>query len=93
MEGIRVEEVSRIISEKIQNIGSSTELQETGVALTVGDGIARVYGLESAMAGELVEFEGGITGVVLSLEHDNVGIAILGDSTESGRASSRGSAN
>ena len=82
MEGIRVEEVSRIISEKIQNIGSSTELQETGVALTVGDGIARVYGLESAMAGELVEFEGGITGVVLNLEHDNVGIAILGDSTK-----------
>jgi len=76
---IRVEEVSRIISDRIKNYGKAVELQETGTVLAVGDGIARVYGLEGAMAGELVEFENGVRGVVLNLEEDNVGIAIFGD--------------
>jgi F-type H+-transporting ATPase subunit alpha len=75
---IRVEEVSRIISERIKNYGQSVELQETGTVLTVGDGIARVYGLEGAMSGELVEFAKGTRGVVLNLEEDNVGVAIFG---------------
>jgi F0F1-type ATP synthase alpha subunit len=57
------------------------ELSETGVVLSVGDGIARVYGLEKAMALELVEFPGGILGLVLNLEEDNVGIAIMGEDT------------
>ena len=78
MEKIRVEEVSRIISEKIQNFGNAAELEETGTVLTVGDGVARIYGLESAMAGELVEFENGLRGVILNLEEDNVGVAIFG---------------
>lgn len=75
---IRVEEVSRIISERIKNYGQAVELQETGTVLTVGDGIARVYGLEGAMSGELVEFTNGTRGIVLNLEEDNVGVAIFG---------------
>lgn len=78
MDKIRVEEVSRIISEKIKNFGNKVELEETGSVITVGDGIARVYGLDGAMAGELVEFAAGSKGVVLNLEEDNVGIAVLG---------------
>lgn len=78
MEKIRVEEVSKIISEKIKNFDHKVELQETGTVLTVGDGIARVYGLEKVMAGELVEFANGSRGVVLNLEEDNVGVAVLG---------------
>ena len=76
---IRVEEVSKIISDRIKNYGKTAELQETGTVLTVGDGIARVYGLEDAMAGEMVEFSNGTRGVVLNLEEDNVGIAIFGE--------------
>ncbi|MCX6126527.1 MAG: F0F1 ATP synthase subunit alpha, partial [Proteobacteria bacterium] len=78
MEKIRVEEVSKIISDRIKNFGQKAELVETGTVLTVGDGIARVYGLEGVRAGELVEFSGGAKGVVLNLESDNVGIAIFG---------------
>jgi len=78
MEKIRVEEVSKIISERIKNFGQKAELVETGSVLTVGDGIARVYGLEGVKAGELVEFSSGTKGVVLNLEEDNVGIAIFG---------------
>ncbi len=78
MEKIRVEEVSKIIRDRIKNFDQKVELEETGTVLTVGDGIARVYGLEKAMAGELVEFEDKTKGVVLNLEEDNVGIAVLG---------------
>ncbi len=81
MEKIRVEEVSRIISDRIKNFDKKVELEETGTVLTVGDGIARIYGLEGVMAGELVEFDGGVRGVVLNLEEDNVGVAIFGDTT------------
>jgi F-type H+-transporting ATPase subunit alpha len=78
MEKIRVEEVSKIISDRIKNFGQKAELVETGTVLTVGDGIARVYGLEGVKAGELVEFQNGVRGVVLNLEEDNVGVAVLG---------------
>lgn len=78
MEKIRVEEVSKIISAKIKNFDQKLEMEETGTVLTVGDGIARIYGLEKVMAGELVAFESGIKGVVLNLEEDNVGVAVLG---------------
>ena len=78
MEKIRVEEVTRIISEKIKNYGKKIELEETGSVITVGDGIVRVYGLERVMAGELVEFASGEKGIVLNLEEDNVGICVLG---------------
>ena len=81
MEKIRVDEVSRIISERIKNFDQTSKLQEVGTVLTVGDGIARVYGLDGAMAGELVEFSSGVKGVVLNLEADNVGVAIFGSCT------------
>ncbi|MFN7135325.1 MAG: F0F1 ATP synthase subunit alpha, partial [Myxococcales bacterium] len=75
---IRADEISRIIKEQIKSYGKKVEVTETGTILTVGDGIARVYGLEGALAGELVEFPGGTKGIVLNLEEDNVGIAIMG---------------
>ena len=76
---INVEEISRIIRSQIENYDQKVEISETGTVISVGDGIARVYGLEKAMAGELLEFPGEIYGMVLNLEEDNVGAAILGD--------------
>jgi F-type H+-transporting ATPase subunit alpha len=78
---LRAEEISQIIKEQITDYDKKIELSETGVVLSVGDGIARVYGLEKAMALELVEFPGGILGLVLNLEEDNVGVAIMGEDT------------
>jgi len=78
---IRAEEISQIIKEQIKDYDKKVELSETGTILSVGDGIARVYGLEKVMALELVEFPGGILGLVLNLEEDNVGVAIMGDDT------------
>jgi F-type H+-transporting ATPase subunit alpha len=79
---IKAEEISRIIKTQIEGIDRKVEVAETGTILTVGDGIARVYGLENAQAGELVEFKGGMPGLILNLEEDNVGIAIFGDDSE-----------
>ncbi len=76
---LRAEEISQIIQEQITDYDKEVELSETGVVLSVGDGIARVYGLEKVMALELVEFPGGIQGLVLNLEEDNVGCAIMGE--------------
>ncbi len=76
---LRAEEISQIIREQITDFDKKVELSETGTVLSVGDGIARVYGLEKAMALELVEFPGGTLGLVLNLEEDNVGIAIMGE--------------
>jgi F-type H+-transporting ATPase subunit alpha len=76
---INVEEISRIIKQQIQDYDKKVEVQETGSVLTVGDGIARVYGLEGAMAGELLEFPHDVTGMVLNLEEDNVGTALFGE--------------
>ena len=76
---LRAEEISQIIKEQIKDYDKKVELSETGVVLSVGDGIARVYGLEKAMALELVEFPGGILGLALNLEEDNVGVAIMGE--------------
>ena len=78
---IRAEEISQIIKEQIKDYDKKVDLSETGTVLSVGDGIARVYGLEKAMALELVEFPGGILGLVLNLEEDNVGVAIMGEVT------------
>ncbi len=78
---IRAEEISQIIKTKIQNFQADVDVAETGVVLTVGDGIARIHGLEKCMAGELVEFPGGIMGMALNLEEDNVGAAIFGEDT------------
>jgi F-type H+-transporting ATPase subunit alpha len=79
METIRAEEISKIISKQIKEYEKKLDVSETGTVLSVGDGIARVYGVENAMAMELLEFPGGILGMVLNLEKDNVGVAILGE--------------
>ena len=76
---LKAEEISQIIREQITDYDKKVELSETGVVLSVGDGIARIYGLEKAMALELVEFPGNILGLVLNLEEDNVGVAIMGE--------------
>ncbi len=76
---LRAEEISQIIKEQITDYDKKVELSETGIVLSVGDGIARVYGLEKVMALELVEFPGGVLGLVLNLEEDNVGVAIMGE--------------
>ena len=78
---IKAEEISKIIEDQIQNYESKVEMSETGTVLLVGDGIARVHGVENAMAMELLEFPGGLMGMVLNLEEDNVGVALLGDDT------------
>ena len=79
MESIRAEEVSQIIRDQIKGYEKKVELSETGIVLSVGDGIARIYGVEKAMMMELLEFPGGILGMVLNLEEDNVGCAIMGE--------------
>jgi F-type H+-transporting ATPase subunit alpha len=79
---LKAEEISQIIKDQIKDYDKKVELSETGIVLSVGDGIARVYGLEKVMALELVEFAGGVLGLVLNLEEDNVGIAIMGEDTE-----------
>lgn len=78
---IKAEEISQIIEGQIKNYEKRVEMSETGVVLSVGDGIARVYGVENAMAMELLEFPGGVMGMVLNLEEDSVGCALLGDDT------------
>ena len=75
---IRADEISRILKEQIQDYGKKVTIAETGTILSIGDGIARVYGLDGAEAGELVEFSNGVKGLVLNLEEDNVGIAVMG---------------
>src|SRR3990172_6125971 len=75
---IKVEEISQLIKTQIKGFEKEIDIQEVGTVISVGDGIARIYGLEKAMAGELLEFPGSIYGMVLNLEEDNVGAAILG---------------
>ncbi|MBO6521647.1 MAG: F0F1 ATP synthase subunit alpha [Rhodospirillales bacterium] len=76
---IKAAEISNILKKQIKDFGNEAEVAEVGQVLTVGDGIARVYGLDKVQAGELVEFPGGIKGMALNLETDNVGIVIFGD--------------
>ncbi|HDZ91356.1 MAG: F0F1 ATP synthase subunit alpha [Deltaproteobacteria bacterium] len=76
---IRAEEISQVIRDQIRDYEKKVEVSETGTVLSVGDGIARVYGIEKAMAMEMVEFPGGIFGLCLNLEEDNVGVAVMGD--------------
>ena len=77
--GIQAAEISAILKEQIKNFGQEAEVAEVGRVLSVGDGIARVHGLDNVQAGEMVEFPGGIRGMALNLEVDNVGIVIFGD--------------
>jgi len=76
---IRAAEISAILKDQIENFGTESEISEVGQVLSVGDGIARIYGLDKVQAGEMVEFPGGIKGMALNLEEDNVGVVIFGD--------------
>jgi len=80
MADVRPDEVSAILREQLSNFKSAAELEEVGTVLTVGDGVARIYGLSNAQSGELLEFENGLQALVLNLEEDNVGAVTLGDS-------------
>tara|TARA_R110002110_G_scaffold17648_7_gene75139 strand:+ start:5781 stop:7319 length:1539 start_codon:yes stop_codon:yes gene_type:complete len=77
--GIQAAEISAILKDQIENFGQEAEVAEVGRVLSVGDGIARVYGLDNVQAGEMVEFPGGIQGMALNLESDNVGVVIFGN--------------
>ncbi|HXX51224.1 MAG TPA: F0F1 ATP synthase subunit alpha [Xanthobacteraceae bacterium] len=79
---IRAAEISAILKEQIKNFGQEAEVSEVGQVLSVGDGIAHVYGLDNVQAGEMVEFESGVRGMALNLESDNVGIVIFGSDRE-----------
>ncbi len=81
MSEIRAEEISKIIKQQIEQYEKKVEVSETGTVLSVGDGIAKIYGLEKCMAMELLEFPGGLYGLALNLEEDNVGAAIFGEDT------------
>ncbi|MGB3140629.1 MAG: HAS-barrel domain-containing protein, partial [Aestuariivirga sp.] len=76
---IRAAEISTILKKQIKDFGNEAEVSEIGQVLSVGDGIARVYGLDNVQAGEMVEFPGGIRGMALNLETDNVGVVIFGN--------------
>ncbi|MGR3275478.1 F0F1 ATP synthase subunit alpha [Acaryochloris sp. 'Moss Beach'] len=82
MVSIRPDEISNIIRQQIEQYDQQVKVDNVGTVLQVGDGIARVYGLEKAMAGELLEFEDGTVGVALNLEEDNVGVVLMGDGRE-----------
>jgi len=79
---IRPEEITSIIKEKITNFVPSAKLGEEGTVISVGDGIARIYGLNNALAGELLNFPNGVQGMVMNLEYDNIGCVLLGDDTK-----------
>src|SRR3982751_940457 len=76
---IRAAEISAILKQQIENFGNEADVTEVGQVLSVGDGVARVHGLDKVQAGEMVEFPGGIRGMALNLESDNVGVVIFGD--------------
>jgi F-type H+/Na+-transporting ATPase subunit alpha len=76
---IRADEISRLLREEIDNYERAVNVAETGSVISVGDGIARIYGLENVMAGELIEFTGGVSGIALNLEEDQVGAVLLGE--------------
>ena len=80
---IRAAEISAILKDQIKNFGQEAEVSEVGQVLSVGDGIARVFGLDNVQAGEMVEFENGTRGMALNLETDNVGIVIFGAEVQS----------
>ena len=76
---IKAEEISQIIRDQIKDFDKKVAMEEVGTVISAGDGIAKVYGLDNVMAGELVEFPGGIYGMTLNLEEDNVGVVVMGD--------------
>ncbi|MBF0188263.1 MAG: F0F1 ATP synthase subunit alpha, partial [Magnetococcales bacterium] len=85
---ISVAEISEILKKQIADYGQDAEVSEAGQVIAVGDGIARVYGLDKVMAGEMVEFEDGTQGMALNLEEDNIGIVIFGETSKIGEGTS-----
>src|SRR5512134_319322 len=82
MAQIRADEIARVLREAIENYEKAVSVAETGFVISVGDGIARIHGLELAMAGELIEFPHGVSGIALNLEEDQVGAVLLGEYAE-----------
>ena len=78
---IRAAEISKVIKDQIASFGTEAEVSEVGTVLSVGDGIARIHGLDNVQAGEMVEFASGVKGMALNLEADNVGVVIFGSDT------------
>src|SRR5689334_25373576 len=81
MAQISADEISKIIREQIENYEGTVEVSEVGSIISLGDGIARIHGLEKVMAGELIEFPHGVSGIAMNLEEDQVGAVLLGDYT------------
>ena len=82
MAEIKPAEVSEVLKKQLLGFKTEIELEEVGTVLQVGDGIARVYGLNNVRSGELVEFDNGVKAIALNLEEDNVGVVLMGDSSE-----------
>ena len=82
MAQIKADEISQLIREQIENYESKITVDEVGTVISLGDGIARVYGLDKVMAGELLEFPHGVAGLAMNLEEDQVGVVLLGEYTE-----------
>src|SRR5204862_5555710 len=82
MAQIKADEITRLIREQIENYETKISVDETGTVITLGDGIARVYGLDKVMAGELLSFPHGLAGIAMNLEEDQVGVVLLGEYTE-----------
>ena len=78
---LKADEISAIIKEKIKGFDKQVDVNETGSVIQVGDGIAKIYGLDGVMAGEMLEFPGNLYGMTLNLEEDNVGAVVMGDDT------------
>ena len=85
---IRAAEISKVIKDQIANFGTEAEVSEVGTVLSVGDGIARIHGLDNVQAGEMIEFANGVQGMALNLEADNVGAVIFGSDQEIGEGDS-----
>src|SRR5512146_2342349 len=82
MAQIKADEITKLIRDQIENYESRIAVDEVGTVMSLGDGIARVYGLDKVMAGELIEFPHGVSGIAMNLEEDQVGAVLLGDYTE-----------
>src|ERR1700753_1803365 len=79
MADIKPDEISAILRQQLGNFNTAAEMEEVGTVLQVGDGIARVYGLNNVRSGELVEFDNGVKAIALNLEEDNVGVVLMGE--------------
>ena len=82
MAQIRADEIARVLREEIENYDKAVSISETGSVISVGDGIARIHGLENVMAGEMIEFPHGVAGIAMNLEEDQVGAVLMGEYTD-----------